>query len=126
MPQQPRRVGSGSFVVAAGAVLRDSQFDRIQQILIANRFGQELSVAELTQKSGEQHEALRKTVEERLDAIRNENAEKLDQMRQTVDEKLQSTLDQRLGASFQIVADRLNEVYKSMGEMQTWPLASAI
>ena len=77
------------------------------------------TVAELTQKSGEQHEALRKTVEERLDAIRNENAEKLDQMRQTVDEKLQSTLDQRLGASFQIVADRLNEVYKSMGEMQT-------
>jgi DNA recombination protein RmuC len=41
-----------------------------------------------------------------------------------VDEKLQNTLDQRLGASFQIVADRLNEVYKSMGEMQT--LASGV
>ena len=40
-------------------------------------------------------------------------------MRQTVDEKLQSTLDQRLGASFQIVADRLEQVYRSMGEMQT-------
>jgi DNA recombination protein RmuC len=77
------------------------------------------SVAELTQKSGEQQEALRKTVEERLDAIRRENTEKLDQMRQTVDEKLQSTLDQRLGASFQIVADRLEQVYRSMGEMQT-------
>jgi DNA recombination protein RmuC len=79
------------------------------------------SVADLTQRSGEQHEALRKTVEARLDALRNENAEKLEQMRLTVDEKLQSTLDQRLGASFQIVADRLNEVYKSMGEMQTAP-----
>jgi DNA recombination protein RmuC len=78
-----------------------------------------LSVAELTQSSGEQQEALRKTVEERLDAIRKENTEKLDQMRQTVDEKLQSTLDQRLGASFQIVADRLEQVYRSMGEMQT-------
>jgi DNA recombination protein RmuC len=77
------------------------------------------SVAEMTQRSGEQHEALRKTVEARLDALRNENTEKLEQMRLTVDEKLQSTLDQRLGASFQIVADRLNEVYKSMGEMQT-------
>jgi DNA recombination protein RmuC len=76
-------------------------------------------VTELTQRSGEQQEALRKTVEERLDAIRKENTEKLDQMRQTVDEKLQSTLDQRLGASFQIVADRLEQVYRSMGEMQT-------
>jgi DNA recombination protein RmuC len=76
-------------------------------------------VAELTQRSGEQQEALRKAVEERLDAIRQENTEKLDQMRQTVDEKLQSTLDQRLGASFQIVADRLEQVYRSMGEMQT-------
>jgi DNA recombination protein RmuC len=82
------------------------------------------SVTELTQKSSEQQEALRKTVEERLDAIRKENTEKLDQMRQTVDEKLQSTLDQRLGASFQIVAERLEQVYRSMGEMQT--LASGV
>ena len=82
------------------------------------------SVTDLTQRSGEQQDALRKTVEERLDAIRKENTEKLDQMRQTVDEKLQSTLDQRLGASFQIVADRLEQVYKSMGEMQT--LASGV
>jgi DNA recombination protein RmuC len=82
------------------------------------------SVTELTQRSGEQQDALRKTVEERLDAIRKENTEKLEQMRQTVDEKLQSTLDHRLGASFQIVADRLEQVYRSMGEMQT--LASGV
>ena len=81
-------------------------------------------VAELTQRNGEQQEALRKTVEERLDAIRKENTEKLDQMRQTVDEKLQSTLDQRLNASFQMVSDRLEQVYRSMGEMQT--LASGV
>ena len=68
------------------------------------------SVAELTQRSGEQQEALRKTVEERLEMIRDQNTEKLEQTRLTVDEKLQSTLEQRLGASFQIVADRLNEV----------------
>jgi DNA recombination protein RmuC len=81
-------------------------------------------VAELTQRSGEQQDALRKTVEERLDAIRKENTEKLDQMRQTVDEKLQSTLEQRLNASFQMVSDRLEQVYRSMGEMQT--LASGV
>src|SRR5262249_10535991 len=40
-------------------------------------------------------------------------------MRQTVDEKLQSTLDQRLNASFQMVSERLEQVYRSMGEMQT-------
>ncbi|HUC10259.1 MAG TPA: DNA recombination protein RmuC [Stellaceae bacterium] len=82
------------------------------------------SVTELTHRTGEQYEAVRKTVEQRLDALRGENTEKLEQMRQTVDEKLQSTLDQRLGASFQIVADRLEQVYRSMGEMQS--LASGV
>jgi len=81
-------------------------------------------ITTLTEGNERRQEVLRKTVEERLDVIRRENTEKLDQMRVTVDEKLQSTLDQRLGASFQIVADRLNEVYKSMGEMQT--LASGV
>src|SRR5271168_2277861 len=73
----------------------------------------------LTEGNERRQEVLRKTVEERLDAIRKENTEKLDQMRQTVDEKLQSTLDQRLNASFQMVSDRLEQVYRSMGEMQT-------
>jgi DNA recombination protein RmuC len=76
------------------------------------------SVTDLTQRSGDQQEALRKAVEERLDAIRHENTEKLDQMRQTVDEKLQSTLDQRLGACFQIVADRLEQVYSAVGDLK--------
>jgi DNA recombination protein RmuC len=93
-----------------------SQKERLDRVSIC--------VAELTQRSGEQQEALRRTVAERLDAIRRENTDKLEQMRLTVDEKIQSTLEQRLGASFQIVADRLNEVYKSMGEMQT--LASGV
>jgi DNA recombination protein RmuC len=96
--------------------ISQSQRERLDRVSI--------SLTDLTQRSGEQQDLLRKTVEERLDAIRKENTEKLDQMRQTVDEKLQSTLDQRLGASFQIVADRLEQVYKSMGEMQT--LASGV
>src|SRR6266404_5422923 len=81
-------------------------------------------ITALTEVNERRQEVLRKTVEERLDAIRKENTEKLEQMRQTVDEKLKSTLDQRLGASFQIVADRLEQVYRSMGEMQT--LASGV
>jgi len=72
----------------------------------------------LTQKSGEQQEALRTSVQERLDAIRSENADKLEHIRQTVDEKLQSTLNERLGASFQVVSDWLEKVHLSIGEMQ--------
>ncbi|HEU4690267.1 MAG TPA: DNA recombination protein RmuC [Vicinamibacterales bacterium] len=65
-----------------------------------------------------QVEALRTTVDDRLRAMQDDNATKLDQMRQTVDEKLQSTLEARLGESFRQVSDRLEQVYKGLGEMQ--------
>jgi DNA recombination protein RmuC len=61
---------------------------------------------------------LGKSVEGRLDRIRDENAKKLEEMRQTVDEKLQSTLEQRLGASFNQVNESLKRVFESVGEMQ--------
>ena len=63
-------------------------------------------------------QALGKTVEGRLDKIRDENAAKLEEMRVTVDEKLQGTLEKRLGASFSQVNENLERVYKSVGEMQ--------
>ena len=59
------------------------------------------------------------TVEQRLDVLRNDNAAKLEQMRATVDEKLQATLEQRLGESFKLVSDRLEQVHRGLGEMQT-------
>jgi DNA recombination protein RmuC len=67
---------------------------------------------------GQQQDGLRMAVEQRLDAIRTENTEKLEGIRQTVDEKLQSTLNERLGASFQVVSEWLEKVHRSMGEMQ--------
>ena len=67
---------------------------------------------------------LRLAVEGRLDVLRTENAAKLEQMRQTVDEKLQGTLEQRLGASFKMVNDSLTRVHESVGEMQA--LASGV
>src|SRR6185437_1530 len=73
----------------------------------------------LTEKSEKGQEALRQTVEQRLDVIREENAKKLEEMRQTVDEKLQSTLEQRLGESFNRVVDQLNRVHEGLGEMKT-------
>jgi DNA recombination protein RmuC len=65
-----------------------------------------------------QVEVLRTTVDDRLRAIQKDNTTKLDQMRQTVDEKLQSTLESRLGESFRQVSERLEQVYKGLGEMQ--------
>jgi DNA recombination protein RmuC len=75
-------------------------------------------VGELSEKQGAAGEALRQTVEGRLDMLRQENSAKLDEMRQTVDEKLQSTLDKRLMESFQVVQLQLESVHKGLGEMQ--------
>jgi DNA recombination protein RmuC len=64
-------------------------------------------------------EQIRKTIEDKLVFLQKDNSEKLEQMRVTVDEKLHNTLEQRLGESFKIVNDRLESVYKGLGEMQT-------
>jgi DNA recombination protein RmuC len=73
----------------------------------------------LTERQTHAQEALRQTVEGRLDAIRTENVAKLDEMRKTVDEKLQSTLEARLGESFRLVSQQLENVHRGLGEMQT-------
>jgi DNA recombination protein RmuC len=64
-------------------------------------------------------DAVRLAVDQRLVALQEGNEKKLDQMRATVDEKLHATLEQRLGESFKQVADRLEQVHKGLGEMQT-------
>ena len=87
-----------------------------QQLEQLKAFGER--IAQLTQSSELRLEALRNTLEERLDLLRQENAHKLEQMRATVDEKLQTTLEQRLGASFKHVSERLELVHRGLGEMQ--------
>src|SRR5207237_5515289 len=61
----------------------------------------------------------RGTLEAQLSILQQTNAAKLDEMRKTVDEKLQTTLDTRLGESFRQVAERLEQVHKGLGEMQS-------
>jgi DNA recombination protein RmuC len=78
----------------------------------------------LTKTNDQKLEQLRQTVEERLLRLQQDNGQKLDQMRATVDEKLSVTLEQRLGESFKLVSERLEAVYKGLGEMQT--LASGV
>ena len=69
-------------------------------------------------------EQIRGTMEKRITAMQEENSKKLEEMRATVDEKLQKTLEDRISKSFQLVSERLEQVYKGLGEMQT--LASGV
>ena len=61
---------------------------------------------------------VRETVEKQLKEIREDNGTRLEEMRKTVDEKLQDTLEKRLGESFKLVSERLEQVHKGLGEMQ--------
>lgn len=67
---------------------------------------------------------IRDTVEEKLNSIREDNSRKLEEMRRTVDEKLQETVEKRFNESFKLISERLEEVHKGLGEMQS--LASGV
>ncbi len=73
----------------------------------------------LTSSNENRLDGLRNTIETKLGEIRVENGRQLEQMRATVDEKLQGTLEKRLGESFKQVSERLEQVHKGLGEMQT-------
>ena len=75
-------------------------------------------IIDLTNLNETKLENIRKSVEYKLEKIQEDNSIKLEKMRQTVDEKLQGTLEQRLGESFKLVNERLESVYKGLGEMQ--------
>ena len=62
---------------------------------------------------------VRETIEKQLKEIRDDNGKRLEEMRKTVDEKLQDTLEKRLGESFKQVSERLEQVHKGLGEMQS-------
>jgi DNA recombination protein RmuC len=73
---------------------------------------------DLTATMDQKMELVRSTVEKQLAAIQKDNSEKLEKIRATVDEQLQSTLEKRLGESFKLVSERLEQVHKGLGEMQ--------
>ena len=77
------------------------------------------AIDKLGDANKESLESVRATVETKLQSIQTDNASQLDQIRQTVDEKLQGTLEKRLGESFKQVSERLEQVHRGLGEMQT-------
>ena len=90
--------------------MRRSQSDQLGSI--AQR------IQELTASNTLGLETLRSTIDVQLKHLQESNEKKLDQMRETVDEKLQSTLEKRLGESFKLVSERLEAVQHGLGEMQ--------
>ena len=113
----------------AQALARLGQSLGAQVVQLGNLQGERLDafagqLTHLSQTMDGRFEALRHAVESRLAAIQSDNAVKLDEMRRTVDEKLQSTLEQRLGESFRLVGERLEQVHRGLGEMQV--LASGV
>jgi len=104
------------------AQLTDALLNRMAEIARLQKdqldsFSKQL--ADLTALNETKLEALRQTMEQRLQSMQADNTAKLEQMRVVVDEKLQSTLEKRLGDSFKQVSERLEQVYAGLGEMRT-------
>ena len=94
--------------------------DEQQQKILAESFNRLENRFKTYESMNEQKmEAIRHTVEKKLTDISEENSKKLEEMRKTVDEKLQKTLEDKMNQSFKMVSERLEQVYKGLGEMQT-------
>lgn len=76
------------------------------------------SITDMVNANAEQQDKLRKAMDANMKELQSSNELKLDQMRATVDEKLNATLANRLDQSFKQVGDQLQQLYKSIGEMQ--------
>jgi len=102
------------------ALLEETRKGRQEGGEAQQRFGEMLGqrLAELTQRNELRIAEMRQTLEARLKDLQGDNAAKLELMRQTVDEKLQSTLNTRLDSSFKLVSERLEQVQRGLGEMQ--------
>lgn len=98
----------------------DARAGREESANTLRRFGDQLQqqLQALTQSNEQRFAEVRNTLETRLKDIETQNAAKLEEMRKTVDEKLHATLEQRLGESFKLVSERLEQVHKGLGEMQ--------
>jgi DNA recombination protein RmuC len=115
---QQARQELGSAIRSASESLQQRMLEniRIQKDQLDSFSKHLMAMAKLNE---EKFEAMRQTMEKQLTAIREDNTKKLEQMRATVDEKLQTTLERRLGESFKQVSERLEQVYRGLGEMRT-------
>ena len=138
-PVQPPRADSGDMsgtITALGSLvsqnLKEGREAQQQQLSamdkalsdkmggVTDQLGQfEKRLHGFTAETTQNLENIRATVDKNLRAMQEDNNKKLDDMRQIVDEKLQKTLSERMNESFRLVNERLEQVYKGLGEMQT-------
>ena len=107
--------------------VRDSLLKQITDMMALqtqHQDGFKTQLSRLTDSNEQKIDALRIAVETKLTQLQADNTAKLEEMRRTVDEKLQGTLERRLGESFKLVSERLEQVHKGLGDMQS--LASGV
>ncbi len=102
----------------------EGKLDLMRKTLDDKQQATDTRLERLTESNTLRLQEVRATLEQKLQELQHSNEGKLELMRQTVDEKLHATLEQRLGASFQLVSERLEQVHKGLGEMQL--LASGV
>lgn len=96
-----------------------TQMSGIAQLQDGKIDGFAAQLVRLTEVNEARLTEIRNTLENKLRDLQTENSAKLEEMRKTVDERLHATLEQRLGESFKQVSDRLEQVHRGLGEMQT-------
>ncbi|MBQ3093912.1 MAG: DNA recombination protein RmuC [Clostridia bacterium] len=123
-----RALAASSASQARQTELMDTHFqqkqDALQQSVTGSMTQMEQRIKSLEVTNEQKLEAIRGSMEQRLQYLQNDNNRRLDEMRKTVDEKLQKTLEDTMTQSFRLVNERLEQVYKGLGEMQT--LASGV
>ncbi len=118
---QARTESTGNAQTARGELgATIGQFSQTLQNQLASMVHvQNERLSTLTQSNEQRLDAVRRTLEKQLEQLRGDNTQQLEKMRSTVDEKLQATLELRLGESFKQVSDRLEQVHRGLGEMQS-------
>lgn len=134
--ENARRINEGinsnnklfSDMVSEKILIIDANLSKSQEALRRSVAGsisqQEERLKTFSVENEQKLENIRSTVEKSLSNIQNDNNKKLDEMRNVVDEKLQKSLEDKMNKSFALVSERLEQVYKGLGEMQN--LASGV
>ncbi|WP_454117943.1 DNA recombination protein RmuC [Microbacterium lacticum] len=99
--------------------IRATVDEKLQGTLTTSLRENAVKIEELTKENAAKQQEMQRLLSSELEKLRTGNEAKLEKMRETVDEKLQGTLEKRLGESFALVSDRLEQVQKGLGEMQT-------
>lgn len=115
-----KNIGGGiASAQTASGELQKERLDMIQKSVANALSQQELRLKTFESETRSKLEGIRSIIDSQLSTIRDDNNKRLDEMRKTVDEKLQKTLEEKMNESFRLVSERLEQVYKGLGEMQS-------